>query len=92
MDPKRAYGQRVRTLRLAGGHSQERLAELARLHRTYVGAIERGERNVSLINIWRLADALSVHPAALFDSPDESSGDPLLTKKKLRSAGGRKPR
>ena len=57
----------MRGIREARGYSQERLAELARLHRTYVGGIERGERNVSLINIWRLAEALDVNPAAFFE-------------------------
>lgn len=45
-----------------GGMSQEKLAELAGLHRTYVGSIERAERNVSLDNIDRLARALALHP------------------------------
>jgi transcriptional regulator with XRE-family HTH domain len=45
--------------------SQERLAEEASLHRTYVGSVERGERNVALRNILRLARALSVAPSDL---------------------------
>ena len=45
--------------------SQEELADRAGLHRTYVGGIERGERNVSLVNIGRLADALGVSLATL---------------------------
>jgi transcriptional regulator with XRE-family HTH domain len=61
-----AFGQRVRELRLERDLSQERLAEHAGLHRTYVGDIERGERNVALDNICRLADALGVHPGDLF--------------------------
>lgn len=47
------------------GMSQERLAEEADLHRTYVGSIERGERNVALKNILRLSRALSVTPSDL---------------------------
>ena len=70
MHRKIAFGRRVRTLRKDRGYSQELLAEIAGLHRTYVGGVERGERNVSLTNIWRLADALRVHPSQLFAPPD----------------------
>jgi transcriptional regulator with XRE-family HTH domain len=59
------FGQRVRQLRNEQGISQERLAELADLHRTYIGAIERGERNVSLRNIVKIARALKLSPSEL---------------------------
>jgi transcriptional regulator with XRE-family HTH domain len=59
------FGDRVRTQRKARGFSQEQLAELTGLHRTYIGGIERGERNVSLMNILRLAEALEVSPSDL---------------------------
>ncbi len=59
------FGERVRAQRLALGWSQMRLAEEAGLHFTYVSSIERGERNVSLHNILRLAAALSVDAAVL---------------------------
>lgn len=55
-----AFGTRVRELRRGLGLSQEDLADRANLHRTYVGSIERGERNVALLNIHRLARALGV--------------------------------
>jgi transcriptional regulator with XRE-family HTH domain len=60
------FGRRIRSLRERKGLSQERLAELADLHRNYVGGIERGERNVGLRNIIRLAKALGVSPRLLF--------------------------
>lgn len=59
------FGQRVRTRREKLGWSQMTLAEEAGLHFTYVSSVERGERNVSLHNIVRLAEALSVDPGAL---------------------------
>jgi len=55
-----ALGTAVRSLRLARAYSQERLAEEAGLHPRYVSDVERGRRNVGLINIDRLARALSV--------------------------------
>ena len=61
------FGQRVRLLRKQAGLSQEGLAEAARLHRTYVSSIERGQRNVGLDNIIRLARALDVEPRSLFE-------------------------
>jgi transcriptional regulator with XRE-family HTH domain len=69
-----AFGIRMKAIREDRGYSQERLAELARLHRTYIGSVERGERNVSLVNIWRIADALGVKPSALLAVSDEANG------------------
>jgi len=54
------FGRRVREQREAAGFSQEVLAERCGLHRTYVGSIERGERNVSLVNLALLAKALDL--------------------------------
>jgi transcriptional regulator with XRE-family HTH domain len=71
MDRRVDFGERLRALREARGYSQEQLGEMARLHRTYIGGIERGERNVSLLNIWRIADALGVAPGIFFPTPDD---------------------
>ena len=64
-DPKVVFGKRVRELRMARNLSQEALADEARLHRTYMGSVERGERNISLENIVRIARALRVFPNEL---------------------------
>lgn len=61
-----AFGNRVRDLRRSRGYSQESLADEVGLHRTYIGAIERGEQNVSIDNIAKLAKALKVNIADLF--------------------------
>jgi transcriptional regulator with XRE-family HTH domain len=58
-------GASVRERRLALGWSQEQLAEKASLHWTYIGGIERGERNVSLLNIVKLARGLGVSASVL---------------------------
>lgn len=67
LERRRAFGARVRALRETRGFSQETLAEYAGIHRTYVGSVERGERNIALDNIHALADALGVPPRELFD-------------------------
>lgn len=59
------FGERVRRERKRLGLSQEDLAFEAELHRTYIGSVERGERNISLLNIHRLAKALQVNPRDL---------------------------
>ena len=64
-DPQDLLGQAIRARRLALKLSQEKLAEKAHLHWTYIGGIERGERNVSLLNILRIARALNVTPSDL---------------------------
>lgn len=74
-----AFGRRVRELRLQQGLSQEELAHLSELDRSYVGGIERGERNVGLDNIHRVAGALSVNPTELFTRTDRESSEQVAS-------------
>jgi len=67
-DPRATFGKHVRKLRIDRGLSQEKLAELADLHRNYVGGVERGERNIAIVNIVRLARGLRVKPAKLLET------------------------
>ena len=60
------FGDRVRELRKQKDLSQEALALACDLDRTYIGGVERGERNISLINIHKIADALNVSTRELF--------------------------
>jgi len=60
------FGARVRRLRNERGWSQEAFADLCGLHRTYIGSVERGEQNLSLVNIEKLAATLGVSLAELF--------------------------
>jgi transcriptional regulator with XRE-family HTH domain len=66
-DPRKQFGDHLRSARVAKGLSQEELADRSGLNRTYVGSVERGERNVSLLNIHKLAAALGVAPSTLLD-------------------------
>jgi transcriptional regulator with XRE-family HTH domain len=60
------FGQRLREIRTKADISQEELADLAHLDRSYIGGVERGERNVSLVNIHKIARGLKIKPEALF--------------------------
>jgi transcriptional regulator with XRE-family HTH domain len=64
------FGEHIRTIRKAQGLSQEQLAELSGLHRNYIGGVERGERNLALLNIIRLAHALGMSPSELLKGLD----------------------
>lgn len=71
-DPdKRSFGIAVRMRRKHLDISQEQLADIAGLHRTYVGSVERGERNISLSNIHALARALNTTPSRLLSEAEE---------------------
>jgi transcriptional regulator with XRE-family HTH domain len=64
-DLKDTVAARIRSLRMAQRLSQEALADLCHLHRTYIGAVERGERNITLRTLQCIAEALGVGPADL---------------------------
>ena len=67
----RTVGNIVREKRLAKGWSQEELSFNCGLHRTYVGAVERGERNLTLLSLQKIADALGLPLTALFTEQQE---------------------
>ena len=69
-----AFGKRIRTLRTARGLSQEQLAELTGFHRTYIGMIERGERNPSLSNVGVFADAFRISLSELLSFQQIAGG------------------
>ena len=60
-----ALGRVVRSRRTAAGHSQEGFADIVGVHRTYMGAVERGEKNISLRNLQRIAEALNLRGSQL---------------------------
>ena len=60
------FGNKISTLRKEKGLSQEKLASVSNLHRTYIGMIERAERNITLLNIQKLAKGLEVSIDELF--------------------------
>lgn len=64
---RRAFASNLRRKRAEMGLSQERLADLSGLHRTYVGSVERGERNISIDNMQKLAGALGCSLRELLD-------------------------
>lgn len=66
-DPKTLFGQRLAQLRKKRGWSQETLALESGVARSYLGGVERGQRNISLVNICRLAETLNVSPSVLLE-------------------------
>ena len=73
IEAQKALGRAVRDFRKQRELSQEALADISGLHRTYVGGVERGERNPTYTSIVRLAEALDVRPATLVDRADQLS-------------------
>lgn len=69
LNARQRFAANIRDQRLAKGLSQEDLADLCGLHRTYVGSVERGERNISIDNMERLADALEAPLESLIKRP-----------------------
>lgn len=75
------FVKNVQAIRTSKGLSQEKLAELAELHRTYISAVEREKRNISIENIEKIASALDVEPYILLKN---NSNLPNNTKEELR--------
>jgi transcriptional regulator with XRE-family HTH domain len=75
-DIRSRFGARVRQLRTERGWSQEAFADEAGLHRTYIGSIERGEQNISLVNIEKIAATLGLSLAELFSPFTDTTSPP----------------
>ncbi|MCL2455737.1 MAG: helix-turn-helix domain-containing protein [Micrococcales bacterium] len=67
-DLQRTFGRNLRAYREAQGLSQEAFAEVLGVHRTYMGGVERGERNLTLRSVERLAERIGVEPMVLLGS------------------------
>lgn len=72
-DPRAGFGLRLIQVRKEKGWSQERLALESGIARSYLGGVERGKRNISLVAIVRLANALDVAASSLLEPPDQIS-------------------
>ena len=77
------FGKRIRQLRTARNLSQEELAELTGFHRTYIGMVERGERNISLSNIGVFAKAFGITVSELLDHEGKLSYQSYQYKKEI---------
>ena len=73
-DPRVLFGKRLAELRRSRGWSQEYLALESGLARSYLGGVERGQRNIALLNIIRLANALELPPSKLLEFEDRNGG------------------
>lgn len=81
-DIRKLVGSKIREYRKLKGLSQDQLGELCGFHFSYIGGVERGERNISLDNIAKIADALNVEPKFFFDF-NESFSSPIPEDKDL---------
>ena len=68
------FGEKVRLVRSRNKISQEKLAELSSLDRTYISSVERGKRNISILNIFKIANALSINPSSLLEDLGVENG------------------
>ena len=75
-DLQRAVGRNLRAYRQARGLSQEAFADELGVHRTYMGGIERGERNLTLKSLERIASQIDLDPLALLQPPESESTPP----------------
>ena len=89
---QRSLGRRIRDLRSKRGWTQEQFAEFCGVHRTYMGHVERGEKNVSLSTVLRVANALGVRIPTLFGGPagaaTPTAGRPVSESRSERSGRG----
>lgn len=83
----RMLGKNIRHERVRQGFSQEDLAEKAGLHRTYIGMVERGERNITLLNYAKIVDALNLAMHDLMKASVYPPPPPKQTSKKNRVVG-----
>lgn len=79
-DIAKIIGKRIRNYRTQKGLSQEKLAELAGCHPTYIGQLERGEKNATLESVEKIASAMDISLSELFDKLGKSGGDNIAAK------------
>ena len=79
-DIAKIIGQRIRNYRTQKGLSQEKLAELAGCHPTYIGQLERGDKNATLESVEKIASAMDISLSELFDKLGKSGGNNIAAK------------
>lgn len=79
-DIAKIIGQRIRNYRTQKGLSQEKLAELAGCHPTYIGQLERGEKNATLESVEKIASAMDISLSELFDKLGKSGSNDIAAK------------